>query len=61
MAPETLAAMGLEWEQMSINTSAPLPRKVLNRGTVIVLSILRVYVIVAVPVVVFAFVRALAH
>ncbi len=37
----------------------PLPRKKLNRGTRAVLVLLRVYVLVAIPIVAYAFIRAL--
>lgn len=39
--------------------AGPLPRRRLGRGTLALLVLLRVYVIVAIPVVGFAFVRAL--
>ena len=38
---------------------APLPRKKLSRGTRAVLILLRVYVLVAIPIVAYAFIRAL--
>ncbi len=37
----------------------PLPRRVLGRGTVALLVLLRAYVVIAVPVVGYAFVHAL--
>ena len=37
----------------------PLPRRVLGRGTVALLIALRVYVLVAVPIVAYAFIQAL--
>ena len=40
-------------------TLPPLPRRVLGRGTLALLLLLRAYVALAVPVVVYAFVRAL--
>ncbi|HEX4260836.1 MAG TPA: hypothetical protein VHY76_07015 [Acetobacteraceae bacterium] len=49
----------LEPEQLSAATARPLPRRVLGRGTVALLILLRIYVIVAVPIVGYAFVRAL--
>ncbi len=49
----------LEPEQLSAATARPLPRRVLGRGTVALLILLRIYVIVAVPIVGYAFVQAL--
>lgn len=49
----------LEPEQLSAATARPLPRRALGRGTVALLILLRIYVIVAVPIVGYAFVRAL--
>jgi hypothetical protein len=46
-------------EQMSGSTLPPLPRRKLGRGILTLLILLRIYVIVAIPVVGYAFVRAL--
>jgi len=49
----------LEPDQLVASTRKPLPRAKLGRGAVALLLIMRVYVIVAIPIVVYAFVRAL--
>lgn len=49
----------LEPTQHAAATLPPLPRRVLGRGTVALLVLLRVYVVVAVPVVGYAFVHAM--
>ncbi len=41
-------------------TLPPLPRRALGRGTLALLVLLRVYVVVAVPIVGYAFVHALS-
>ena len=43
----------------TLPTTRPLPRRVLGRGTLALLVLLRIYVLIAVPVVGYAFVRAL--
>ena len=50
----------LEPDQFTNVTKVPLPRRMLGRGTFALLVLLRVYVVVAIPIVVYAFVRALA-
>ena len=37
-----------------------LPRRKLGRGTLVLLCAMRVYVVIAIPIVIYAFVRALA-
>ena len=49
----------LEADQLTAVSERPLPRRKLGRGTVTLLIILRVYVIIAIPIVAYAFVRAL--
>lgn len=49
----------LESDQLTAVTEQPLPRRTLGRGTLILLIVLRVYVVVAVPIVGYAFVHAL--
>ena len=49
----------LEPAQLKVAKEKPLPRRVLGRGTLVLLIALRVYIFLAVPVVVYAFVRAL--
>ncbi len=46
-------------EQMSGGALPPLPRRKLSRGILTLLVLLRIYVIVAIPVVAYAFIRAL--
>jgi hypothetical protein len=58
MAPEQLTALGLEWEQLRA-VRRPFGRQRTSRTTRRLLIGLRVYVIVAVPLVTFAFLRAL--
>ena len=53
-------AEALEPSQLTAATQVPLPRKKLSRATVLLLVALRLYVFLAVPIVVYAFVRALA-
>lgn len=49
----------LEPEQRSAAVQRPLPRRVLGRGALFLLIALRLYVLVAIPLVAYAFVRAL--
>jgi hypothetical protein len=49
----------LEPEQLAAARLRPFPRRKLGRGVLALLILLRVYVFVAIPVVVYAFVRAL--
>ena len=52
----------LEPGQRSAATRQPLPRRTLARGTVALLIALRVYVVLAIPIVAYAFIHALqAH
>ena len=46
-------------EHLSGSGLPPLPRRKLSRGVLALLILLRVYVIAAIPIVVYAFVRAL--
>jgi hypothetical protein len=50
---------GLEPSQLTAATQHKLPRRRLGRGTLALLILLRVYVIIAIPIVVYAFVHAL--
>ena len=50
----------LEPSQLSTVTRAPLPRRKLGRGVVILLVLLRIYVLLALPIVAFAFIHALS-
>ena len=49
----------LEPTQLSASTGRPLRRRKLGRGTLILLIVLRIYVVVAIPIVAYAFIRAL--
>jgi hypothetical protein len=49
----------LEPGQLAAATLAPLPRRKLGRGVVALLLILRIYVLIAVPLVAYAFIHAL--
>jgi hypothetical protein len=49
----------LEDAQRAAATRGPLPRRKLGRGTVALLILLRIYVIIAIPLVGYAFVHAL--
>ena len=55
--PKAIAA--LEPAQLSAATLQPLPRRKLGRSTVALLVLLRVYVLIAIPLVCYAFVHAL--
>jgi len=50
----------LEPEQLSAAVQRPLPRRVLGRGTLFLLIALRLYVLVAIPMVAYAFIRAVS-
>ncbi len=49
----------LEPGQTTTATGHPLPRLKLGRGTLVLLVVLRIYVVVAIPVVIYAFIQAL--
>jgi hypothetical protein len=49
----------LEPDQLTSVTRKPLPRKKLGLGEWVLLTIMRVYVLVAIPIVAYAFIRAL--
>jgi hypothetical protein len=55
--PESIGA--LSPGPLTAMTQNPLPRRQLGRGTLALLILLRVYVIVAIPIVGYAFVHAL--
>jgi hypothetical protein len=59
MTPEELSA--LEPEQVSKRRYAPYPRRELGRGVRLLLWLLRIYVSLAVPLVIYAFIRAALH
>jgi len=49
----------LEPGQLTASKERPLPRRELGRGVLTLLILLRVYVVLAIPLVVYAFVQAL--
>jgi hypothetical protein len=49
----------LEPGQFTAATKTPLPRRVLGRGTLVMLMLLRIYVVIAIPIVGYAFIHAL--
>jgi hypothetical protein len=49
----------LDPNQLTAATQRKLPRRVLGRGTIALLILLRIYVVVAIPVVLYAFIHAL--
>lgn len=55
--PELIAA--LEANQLTAAAERPLPRRKLGGGTLALLILLRVYVVIAIPIVGYAFVHAL--
>jgi hypothetical protein len=59
MAHDPCLIAALEPDQLAAATEKPLPRRVLGRGTLALLILLRIYVVIAVPVVGYAFVHAL--
>jgi hypothetical protein len=59
MSEELLEA--LEPEQVSGRRYGPYPRRQLGGGVRLLLWVLRIYVVLAVPLVIYAFVRAAAH
>jgi hypothetical protein len=55
--PKLISA--LEPDQLAAATMRPLPRRNLGRGVLTLLILLRVYVVIAIPIVAYAFVHAL--
>ncbi len=51
----------LEPEQRAAALDKPIPRRKLTTAVIVVLWALRIYVLIAVPLVIYAFVRALAQ
>jgi len=49
----------LEPDQLVAATMRPLPRRKLGRGTLALLILLRVYIVIAIPIVAYAFIHAL--
>lgn len=50
----------LDPSQLSAVTRVPLPRRKLGRGVFILLVLLRIYVLLALPIVAYAFIHALS-
>ena len=59
MTHDPSPAAGLDPGQLRAAVAPPLPRRALGRGTLVLLVLLRAYVVVAVPLVGYAFVHAL--
>jgi hypothetical protein len=55
--PQLIGA--LEPSQLTAATEVPLPRRALGRGTLILLIALRVYIAIAIPIVIYAFIHAI--
>jgi hypothetical protein len=53
------ALEALEPAQLSLTAGTPLPRRKLGPGTISLLFILRIYVLIAVPLIAYAFFKAL--
>ncbi len=49
----------LEPDQLVAATMRPLPRRKLSRGVLAMLVVLRVFILIAIPIVIYAFVHAL--
>jgi hypothetical protein len=59
VAYETDLVGALEPNQVVAATKRPYPRRVLGRGVLALLVALRVYVVIAIPIVAYAFIHAL--
>ena len=59
MAYDPQSIVALEPSQLTAATDVPLPRRALGRGALILLIALRVYILIAIPIVAYAFIRAL--
>jgi hypothetical protein len=59
MSDDPTLISALEPEQLALAKMQPLPRRNLSRGVLALLIVLRVYVVIAIPIVGYAFVRAL--
>jgi len=55
--PELISA--LEADQRTTAAQRPLPRRILGKGTLALLILLRIYVVIAIPIVGYAFIHAL--
>ncbi len=59
MATDPALISALEPDQLVAATSRPLPRRKLTAGVVALLVVLRVFIFIAIPIVIYAFVHAL--
>jgi hypothetical protein len=59
MSYDPVLISALEPDQLVAATMRPLPRRKLGRGVLALLVVLRVYVVIAIPIVAYAFVHAL--
>jgi hypothetical protein len=59
MADDQMLIDALEPGQLVAATKRPYPRRALGRGVLALLVALRVYVVIAIPIVAYAFVHAL--
>ncbi|MGO9774262.1 MAG: hypothetical protein ACLPSW_32855 [Roseiarcus sp.] len=59
MAYDPALVSALEPDQLVAATMRPLPRRKLSRGVLALLIVLRVFILIAIPIVVYAFVHAL--
>jgi hypothetical protein len=59
MAYDPALINALEPGQLVAATTRPLPRRKLSKGVLALLVLLRVFILIAVPVVIYAFVHAL--
>ena len=61
MAYRPNLVQALEPDQLVARKTQPYPRRALGRGTLALLIALRVYVAIAIPIVIYAFVHALTQ
>ena len=58
MAEDPALIQALEPDQLVAAKTRPLPRRALGRGALALMVGLRIYVVIAIPIVIYAFVRA---
>jgi hypothetical protein len=59
MAYDPVLVSALEPDQLVAATKRPYPRRKLTKGVLALMVVLRVFIVIAVPVVIYAFVHAL--
>ena len=59
MAYDPALVSALEPDQLSAATKRPYPRRKLSAGALALLVVLRVFVLIAIPIIIYAFVHAL--